>query len=648
MKSILTILLITSLTAVFGGDTPKPVPDEKAFWPISSIPSELRKDADAVLRREVSSFSINPNGTATLQVSKVVTIFDESMEDEALLIITQDAKLRKSHYQFPVEVFDRMGTRIKTYGPKDEVERSSGGMNGQFVMSDEMKIVDARQKIYPYTVQYTYTTVFKGFFSFPKWVANMPGMAVEDAQFSVSSPTDFPFRFTGTNGLEQPVQTPVDGDTRYVWSIKQVPALKREAYGPDYEELLSILYLAPDKADIQDYSGEVNDWETTASFIYQFYQDKITPAQEMKAEAEAVIQGAGSKHEKVKRLYQYMQGRTRYVGIQLGIGGWDPFSPSYVHDKGYGDCKALSNYMRSLLSVAGIESFPVVIYAGKRPRPVRQDFPSANQFNHVILAVPIENDTCWLECTSQQSPCGYLGDFTENRHGLLLKIAGGGLVKTPSRDETRNRQIRHAHFDLLDDGNANVEITTTFTGYQHEDWRGASYAVSGRDLEKWVDKRTHLTGFYRDSLAITTDDDPLEPSATCILKGIVANKAKPSGSRIFLKLNDFEHWVKTPKAIDDRKQDVIWRQSFWDTDTIFYSVPEGYLIESAPDNIAKESSWGSYEATFMRMPDGRLRYTRSLRLFAKRQGPESYEEMRSFLKAVSKADRMQAVLVNKS
>src|SRR5690606_4540730 len=102
-----------------------------------------------------------------------------------------------------------------------------------------------------------------------------------------------------------------------------------------------------------------------------------------------------------------------------------------VEKTGYGDCKALSNYMVALLGSVGIKGYYSLIMAGENFTPLQTDFPSS-QFNHVVVAVPNGSDTLWLECTSQTQPFGYLGSFTDDRYALMILDDGATLVKTGS------------------------------------------------------------------------------------------------------------------------------------------------------------------------------------------------------------------------
>jgi len=88
-----------------------------------------------------------------------------------------------------------------------------------------------------------------------------------------------------------------------------------------------------------------------------------------------------------------MQDHTRYISIQLGIGGWQPFDAAFVQEHGYGDCKALSNYMVALLKTAGITAYSVLIRPGDYRYTFNESFPS-NQFTHVIVCVPFQKRYC--------------------------------------------------------------------------------------------------------------------------------------------------------------------------------------------------------------------------------------------------------------
>src|SRR5579863_10407875 len=147
-----------------------------------------------------------------------------------------------------------------------------------------------------------------------------------------------------------------------------------------------------------------------------------------------------------------MQQKTHYVSVQMGIGGWRPFTAADVDKDGYGDCKALVNYTKALLKSVDINSYYCVVYGNTEEKlSLRDDFASL-QGNHVILCLPFKNDTTWLECTDQKIPLGFLGDFTDDRTVLAFTPEGGKLMHTPKYTTDENLEKRKANFVIDQEG----------------------------------------------------------------------------------------------------------------------------------------------------------------------------------------------------
>ncbi len=201
--------------------------------------------------------------------------------------------------------------------------------------------------------------------------------------------------------------------------------------------------------------------------MYQLIKGRNILPDEIKKKVHDLTDNLKDDKEKVFGLYDFLQQNTRYVSIQLGIGGWQPFEASYVAEKKYGDCKALSNYMIALLKEAGITGKYIEIFAGESPPPFIEDFPFS-QFNHVISCVPLKKDTIWLECTSQTKSAGYMGSFPGDRNAILIDETGGHLVHTPVYKVADNLQLRKVKAIADKEGNLNAEIMSTYSGLQQD------------------------------------------------------------------------------------------------------------------------------------------------------------------------------------
>src|SRR5690606_16647989 len=324
--------------------------------------------------------------------------------------------------------------------------------------------------IYPYTVEYEYEIRSKQSLNFPEWYPmGSTNVAVEHATFNFTCNSDFNIRYKETN---YPGKVVIQDDGKlktYHWEIKGLKALRNEHYSPLPETFLTSVKIAPDNFSYQGIKGSFTNWDEYGKWMYEALlkgRNEIP-----KPTADYILSLTDSivdPKEKAKKIYEYMQQKTRYVSIQIGIGGYQPFLASEVDRTSYGDCKALVNYTQGLLNVVGIKSHYVVVAAGDKKNDAIPDFASMNQFNHAILSIPFENDTVWVDCTSKENPFGYLGTFTDDRLAIACTEEGGKIIRTPKFDSATSQQVRSASFKLDSMGAISGTMKTVFDGWQYD------------------------------------------------------------------------------------------------------------------------------------------------------------------------------------
>jgi hypothetical protein len=90
----------------------------------------------------------------------------------------------------------------------------------------------------------------------------------------------------------------------------------------------------------------------------------------------------------MRAIAEFVQRDIRYVGIELGIGGFQPHSAADVFAHRYGDCKDKATLMSSMLKGVGVDSYYVII--NTRRGAVTPDMPAhVSGFNHAVLAIKL-------------------------------------------------------------------------------------------------------------------------------------------------------------------------------------------------------------------------------------------------------------------
>lgn len=83
----------------------------------------------------------------------------------------------------------------------------------------------------------------------------------------------------------------------------------------------------------------MESWQSYGEWQYQLLsgRDQLPPT--LKEELQKRTANCNTPYEKIAAIYQYLASTTRYVSIQLGIGGLQPIAAADVNRTGFGDCK---------------------------------------------------------------------------------------------------------------------------------------------------------------------------------------------------------------------------------------------------------------------------------------------------------------------
>jgi Domain of Unknown Function with PDB structure (DUF3858) len=347
-------------------------------------------------------------------------------------------------------------------------------------------------------------------------------------------------------------------------------------------------------------------------------------------------------------VYEYMQKRSRYVYIGFGIGGFQPIAAQKVHEVGYGDCKALSNYTKALLGAAGIKAYPVIIYAGegKQANSFRyKDFASVGQANHEIICVPTATDTVWLECTSTTLPAGFLGEFTDNRRGLLINENGGFLVKTPQYTANDNRIQRTVTVNLSAKGSSEVATETVYYGTEASEMQHAATQSNEDQVKAFQKKLAQAVALTQYTL---TKDKTQNAAMMEQVKWTNSAQAALTGKRIFAPIHlykpDFGLKMGAESNAKPRKQQFVIRHSINFDETTRFTIPDNFKVETLPKNVTETTQFGSYSSEIT-VNANQITVHRKFVLQNGKFAPELYPNFLAFLRLSANNDAAKMVLV---
>lgn len=604
--------------------------------PADSIPLELRTGASAVIRSAQVKVSILDAQRSTMEVKMIMTLLNDKAENLLTLEIPYDNLRRISRIK--AAAYNESG-RLIWMLPRHRISDVRNFTGPEIFNDTRKKVIEFPVFNYPMTLVYSYRVSMRDLFLNPAFPLQQgQGVAVEESGLQFVYPEKLNLHYKVLN-LRSPIDSIRSGNKiRLSWKEEHLGAVEQPSDIASYRQQMPVVLAAPHTYELEGYQGSFRDWKEFGRWMNLLLQDRDNLDKPYREQAEQLIGGLSSRREKIRVLYAFMQQHTHYFYIGFGLGGYQPMPANAVARNGYGDCKALVNYMKALLKAAGIESYYTLVKSGEG-QEIQQDFPG-NQFDHAILCVPDDKDTIWLECTDPRAPFNYLGSFTGDRAVLVITPEGGKLVRTPAYTREVNRIETRGEVALHQTGDATVQLKIRYSGIPYEELNRIS--ESRPDLRKsWLAGKLNRAAFDLVQENYEPDRNGEIPCTAADYNLHIRNFANTSRNMLFVRPSLSSKQTFPPWQPDEIVLPMACRQ----TDTVILTIPAGYVVTFLPGNKEILTRFGSYTRRFMPCEKG-ICLVRDQILEKGVYPREIYAEYFRFLSEIALADQEMIVLTS--
>ncbi len=533
---------------------------------------------------------------------------------------------------------DENGDVIRSLKKSDVQDRNSFS-NSSFYEESFIKEFSLRHNVYPYILSYSYEIEQDEFLQIANWSPVIDtDLPTHFASLKLIVPNDYEIYYK-TQHIGDPIISNEDDETCYTWEAFYEDQIQAESYSPPLSFFVPLVTIVPKNFQFE-YEGSFSSW-----IEYGNWQNKLNLGLDDLPDSEKrkilnIVDGIDDEKEKIRALYHYLQDETRYINVTIETGGLKPYSASYVAENKFGDCKALSNYFKSVLDYVGIESYYSKIYAGSKNYKVDKSFPS-QQYNHIILFIPSEKDTLWLDCTSDAA-FGYLGTFTQGRNAFIIEKDNSHFVSTPALSFQDVLEKRNICINTNSDLVQIAEFENEYRGDSYEMLLQLKTSYNDADKVRLFKKYFVEEDFQAEGFTI---DEMNRDSLTIRLNYIAKsdNIYKKYGNDLLIKNIAFD--IPEFEKPEARKLPVQLDFPIYKVDKVSYAIPASYSQYVLPENKLVKTKYGNYEITFDKEEDTII-VSKELKISSGYYDVSEYESFYNFINEIKEYEEKTYVTLN--
>jgi transglutaminase-like putative cysteine protease/tetratricopeptide (TPR) repeat protein len=355
-------------------------------------------------------------------------------------------------------------------------------------------------------------------------------------------------------------------ETIHRFRAVDTPKVDVEPGMPGYSEVAAYVHVSTYKA-----------WEDVATWYTGLVRSQLEPNAAISSAVRDAVKGLTDERAKIRAVYDLVVKRTRYVGLEFGIHGYQPYRVSQVFARKFGDCKDKASLLVVMLREAGI-SASLVLARTRHGGDLSAEPASLAPFDHAIAWVPKYN--LYLDGTAEFSGADELP--AQDQDIPVLQVITGKLVRTPVLPAARNHVVTDWRVALDATGAARVEEQMSISGEAAHEWRN-HYQSPGERGEKydqaWNGKHP---GAHVDKLEMSLDD--LEKPVSVRASVDVPHWGRPDDDALVMPaLGRDADMLRSYARLSTRRHDLVLGYPWLQDEKVTISLPPGFVVRRLPE-----------------------------------------------------------------
>lgn len=613
---------------------------QKVEYNAIGISDSLRENANAVIRlNQIDIVIASQRSMKTIQ-KRVITVFNGKGLNAIDAIEYYDKSTTVKNIE--ATVYDAQGKELKKIKRRDFSDESV--ISGGTIFSDSRYIyLDYTPIQYPFTLVYESEVETSATAFLPKWYPiDNYNTSVEKSILNVTYPNNLGFKKKEFQLSGFDIKKTTDTNTQISYVATNILAQKNEDYSPSFNEIYPYVMMGLESFHLEGVDGNATTWQAFG----KWYADKILLGTTIlpdatKTKIKELVGDEKDPVKKAKIVYDYVQKKSRYVNIAIGIGGWKPMLANDVDRLGYGDCKALTNYTKALLEVVDVPSYNTILYGDSSKTDIDSDFVSM-QGNHMMLSIPNGDKYIWLECTSQVDPFGYQGTFTDDRNVLIIKPEGGEIVRTKIYEDKGNTQIAKGVYTIDEKGDFLGSIAIASEGARYDSKARVETLLPNEKEAYYKEYWSNIDNLKLVKINLSNDKENIRFTEGIQVSAI--NYGRITNDKMIFPINPFNRYNGSVNRIRNRKTPFQLQRGYLFANEIEINLPAGFAIEFLPSTFELKGKFGEYKTEIIKTDNNKLIYKRKMLLNNGKYSNKEYDEYRLFIEQINKNDNAKIIL----